>query len=160
SNAIVAAIDHGLYNGPRPGFEDLSAVVGRLAGADAILISPGMAPHVASVFSKRGAPAMIVRLNWGTQYATQWNYRESRSLPMDARPGSGARREEAPARGGCAAARRDGRWRRGARRRLRAEPRGRAKPGAVHGRAARGGQAGRGSRAGRRGARPAVATGP
>ncbi len=35
SNAVVAAIDHGLYNGPRPGFEDLSAIVGRLAGADA-----------------------------------------------------------------------------------------------------------------------------
>lgn len=82
SNAIVAAIDHGLYNGPRPGFEDLSAVVGSLAGADAILISPGTAAHVAPVFSCRGAPAMMVRLNWGTQYATQWGYRESRSVPM------------------------------------------------------------------------------
>ncbi len=25
---------------------------------------------------------MMVRLNWGTQYATQWGYRESRSVPM------------------------------------------------------------------------------
>jgi len=82
SNAVVAAIDHGLYNGPRPGFEDLSAIVGRLAGADAILIAPGAARSVASVFSRRGAPAMIVRLNWGTQYATQWGYQESRSVPM------------------------------------------------------------------------------
>jgi DhnA family fructose-bisphosphate aldolase class Ia len=82
SNAIVAAIDHGLYNGPRPGFEDLSSVVGRLTGADAILVSPGMAAHLASAFSRRGAPAMLVRLNWGTQYATQWGYRESRSVPM------------------------------------------------------------------------------
>ena len=49
-NAVVAAIDHGLYNGPRPGFEDLPAIVDRLAGADAILISPGTAGHVASVF--------------------------------------------------------------------------------------------------------------
>ncbi len=82
SNAIVAAIDHGLYNGPRAGFEDLGAIVDRLAGADAILISPGMAPHVASAFSRRGAPQMMVRLNWGTQYATQWGYMESRSVPM------------------------------------------------------------------------------
>ena len=82
SNAIVAAIDHGLYNGPRPGFEDLGAIVDRLAGADAILIAPGSASHVASVFSRRGAPQMMVRLNWGTQYATQWAYRESRSVPM------------------------------------------------------------------------------
>jgi len=81
-NAVVAAIDHGLYNGPRPGFEDLAAIVDRLRGADAILISPGMAGHVAPVFSRRGAPAMMVRLNWGTQYATQWGYHESRSVPM------------------------------------------------------------------------------
>ena len=51
-------------------------------GADAILISPGTAGHVASVFRHRGAPAMMVRLNWGTQYATQWGYHESRSVPM------------------------------------------------------------------------------
>jgi class I fructose-bisphosphate aldolase len=82
SNAVVAAIDHGLYNGPRPGFEDLAAIVDRLKGADAILISPGMADHLAAVFSRRGSPAMMVRLNWGTQYATQWGYNESRSVPM------------------------------------------------------------------------------
>src|SRR5512135_3789553 len=81
-NAIVVAIDHGLYNGPRPGFEDLSSVVGRLGSADAILLSPGMVPHVRSVFEHRGAPAMILRLNWGTQYATQWAYHESRSVSM------------------------------------------------------------------------------
>ena len=81
-NVVVVAIDHGLYNGPRPGFEDLGPVVDRLGNADAILTSPGMVPHVQSVFQRRGAPALIVRLNWGTQYATQWNYHESRSVPM------------------------------------------------------------------------------
>ena len=81
-NAVVVAIDHGLYIGPRPGFENLAPVVDRLRGADAILLSPGMVPHVSSVFERRGAPAMIVRLNWGTQYATQWAYRESHSVPM------------------------------------------------------------------------------
>jgi DhnA family fructose-bisphosphate aldolase class Ia len=81
-NAVVVAIDHGLYNGPRPGFEDLAPIVDRLGNADAILTSPGMVPHVQSVFQHRGAPQLIVRLNWGTQYATQWNYHESRSVPM------------------------------------------------------------------------------
>ena len=80
--AVVVAIDHGLYNGPRPGFNDLSRAVHALGSADAILVSPGMASHVRDAFTHRGAPAMIVRLNWGTQYATQWNYRESRSVPM------------------------------------------------------------------------------
>lgn len=79
---VVVAIDHGLYNGPRPGFNDLSRAVSALRSADAILVSPGMAAHVREAFMHRGAPAMIVRLNWGTQYATQWNYRESRSVPM------------------------------------------------------------------------------
>lgn len=81
-NAVVVAIDHGLYNGPRPGFNDLPHAVSALAAADAILISPGMAAHVGHVFRRRGAPAMIVRLNWGTQYATQWDYHESRSVPV------------------------------------------------------------------------------
>ncbi len=81
-NAVVVAIDHGLYNGPRPGFNNLPAIVGQLGAADAILVSPGMARHVAPAFRRRGSPAMIVRLNWGTQYATQWEYHESRSVPM------------------------------------------------------------------------------
>ena len=82
SNAVVVAMDHGLYNGPRPGFEDLGPIAARLGGADAILLSPGMVPHVQAVFERRGAPAMMLRLNWGTQYATQWGYKESRSVPM------------------------------------------------------------------------------
>ena len=39
-------------------------MVDRLRGADAILLSPGMVAHVSSVFERRGAPAMILRLNW------------------------------------------------------------------------------------------------
>ncbi len=81
-NAVVVAIDHGLYNGPRPGFNDLPSTVRQLTAADAILVSPGMASHVGHAFARRGAPAMMVRLNWGTQYATQWNYHESRSVPV------------------------------------------------------------------------------
>ncbi len=81
-NAVVVAVDHGLYNGPQPGFNDLPGITGRLRKADAILLSPGMARHVGDSFKHRGAPAMIVRLNWGTQYASQWNYHESRSVPV------------------------------------------------------------------------------
>lgn len=81
-NAVVVAVDHGLYNGPRPGFNDLPSVTSRLRAADAILVSPGMAVHVRETFKHRGAPAMMVRLNWGTQYATQWAYHESRNVPV------------------------------------------------------------------------------
>jgi fructose-bisphosphate aldolase, class I len=81
-NAVIVAVDHGLYNGPRPGFNDLPGTTRRLSRADAILLSPGMAYHVRDSFKHRGAPAMIVRLNWGTQYATQWGYHESRNVPV------------------------------------------------------------------------------
>jgi DhnA family fructose-bisphosphate aldolase class Ia len=81
-NVVIVAVDHGLYNGPLPGLIDLPRVVQSIVDADAILMSPGMPAHCADVFAKRGAPSLIVRLNWGTQYATQWNYATAHSVPM------------------------------------------------------------------------------
>ena len=40
-NVVVVAMDHGLYNGPRPGFENLAPIVDQLRGADAILLPDG-----------------------------------------------------------------------------------------------------------------------
>ncbi len=85
-NVVIVAVDHGLYNGPLPGLINLPKVVQTLAGADAILMSPGMPAHCAEVFAKRGAPALIVRLNWGTQYATQWQYETAHSVPVISAP--------------------------------------------------------------------------
>jgi DhnA family fructose-bisphosphate aldolase class Ia len=81
-NAVIVAVDHGLYFGPLPGMMDLPSVIGRVAGADAILMSPGMPAHCRDVFSRRGAPALIIRLNWGSNYAAQWHYKHSYSVPM------------------------------------------------------------------------------
>src|SRR5512135_2559633 len=81
-NAIVVAVDHGLYFGPLAGMIDLPSVIDRISGADAILLAPGMAAHCQSVFSKRGAPACMIRLNWGSNYAAMWNYKHSHSVPM------------------------------------------------------------------------------
>lgn len=81
-NAVIVAMDHGLYTGPQPGLEDLPGLVARLSRADAVLVGPGSAPRVAPCLGRRGSPALIVRLNWGTQYATQWSYHESRSVPV------------------------------------------------------------------------------
>ncbi len=81
-NAVVVAVDHGLYFGPLPGMIDLPSVIDRVRGADAILMAPGMPAHCRSVFSRRGAPACIVRLNWGSNYAAMWNYKHSHSVPM------------------------------------------------------------------------------
>jgi DhnA family fructose-bisphosphate aldolase class Ia len=81
-NAVIVAVDHGLYFGPLPGMLDLPSVISRVAGADAILMSPGMPAHCQEVFSRRGAPALMIRLNWGSNYAAQWRYKHSYSVPM------------------------------------------------------------------------------
>ncbi len=81
-NAVVVAVDHGLYFGPLPGMIDLPSAIDRVSGADAILMAPGMPAHCQSVFSKRGAPACIIRLNWGSNYAAMWGYKHSHSVPM------------------------------------------------------------------------------
>lgn len=81
-NAVVVAVDHGLYFGPLAGMIDLPSVIQKVASADAILMSPGMPAHCQAVFSKSGAPACIIRLNWGSNYAAMWNYKHSYSVPM------------------------------------------------------------------------------
>lgn len=80
-NAVVVAVDHGEYLGPIPGLIDLPAVIERAAGADAILLAPGMVRHCAHVFSRRGGPLAMVRLNWSSVYATQWAHERGIIVP-------------------------------------------------------------------------------
>ena len=81
-NAVVVAIDHGLYMGPLPGLIDPVQAVARIGGADAILLTSGMAEHCKGVFARRGAPAMVLRMNWASNYVSVWNYKHSHSVPM------------------------------------------------------------------------------
>jgi DhnA family fructose-bisphosphate aldolase class Ia len=81
-NAVVVAIDHGLYMGPLPGLITPAEAVSRIGGADAILLTSGMAQHCQAAFSRRGAPAMILRMNWASNYMSPWNYKHSHSVPM------------------------------------------------------------------------------
>lgn len=81
-NIVIVAVDHGLYFGPLPGMINLPGVIDSLAGADGILMSPGMPAHCASVFCSRQSPRLIVRLNWAPNYAAQWHYKHSHSVMM------------------------------------------------------------------------------
>jgi DhnA family fructose-bisphosphate aldolase class Ia len=81
-NVVVVAVDHGLYFGPLPGMVNLPQVVKAIGGADAILLAPGAAAYCSSVFEQRGAPAMILRLNFASNYLSIWNYTHSHSVPM------------------------------------------------------------------------------
>ena len=81
-NVVVVAVDHGLYMGPLPGMIDPAEAVRRIGGADAVLLTSGMAERCKEVFLRRGTPAMMIRLNWASNYVSGWNYQNSHSVPM------------------------------------------------------------------------------
>jgi DhnA family fructose-bisphosphate aldolase class Ia len=81
-NAVVVAVDHGLYFGPLPGLINLSDSLRCLQAADGILLSAGMAQHCADFFARRSAPTMILRLNWATNYVAPWNYDHSHAVRL------------------------------------------------------------------------------
>src|SRR5690554_1556384 len=68
--AAVVAFDHGVHLGVIPGVQDPGAMLEMLAGAgaDAFLVGPGTARMFASVFTGRGAPALILRVDWTNRW--------------------------------------------------------------------------------------------
>jgi len=80
-NAVVIAIDHGMFDGPIVGMEDLPATAGKINPAvDAVLLAPGMLRHCCELFADRRRPVAMVRLNWNSVYCFQWGYRAARSV--------------------------------------------------------------------------------
>lgn len=79
---VIVAVDHGLYFGPLPGMINLPEAIKTISNADGILMGPGMPAHCGDVFMQRAAPRLIIRLNWGTNYAAQWKYKHSHSVMM------------------------------------------------------------------------------
>lgn len=76
--AVVVACDHGMFDGPHAGMEDIPAMLQRVGdGPDAILLAPGMLPHAAKFFARREAPLAIVRLNFNSVFCFQWGYKGS-----------------------------------------------------------------------------------
>jgi DhnA family fructose-bisphosphate aldolase class Ia len=77
--AVVIAVDHGFFDGPITGMENLPDVLARGIdpSVDAVLLSPGMLKRCPGIFSGRGGPMAIVRLNWATHYCFGWDYREA-----------------------------------------------------------------------------------
>jgi DhnA family fructose-bisphosphate aldolase class Ia len=87
--SVVIAIDHGLFDGPIPGMEDLPATAAKINPAvDAVLLAPGMLRRCAELFARPKRPLAMVRLNWNTVYCFKLNYHAARSVhsfdPLDA----------------------------------------------------------------------------
>jgi len=78
--AVIIAIDHGMFDGPLPGMEDLPALASHInPDVDAVLLAPGMLRRCAGLFAERRRPLAVVRLNWNSVYCFGWNYRKAAS---------------------------------------------------------------------------------
>jgi class I fructose-bisphosphate aldolase len=68
--AAVVAFDHGVHLGVIPGVGEPGKMLETLAdaGADAFLVGPGIARAYASVFTGRGAPGLILRVDWTNRW--------------------------------------------------------------------------------------------
>lgn len=76
--AVIVACDHGMFDGPHAGMEDVEKALLRLGdGADGILLAPGMLRHTQKYFGRRGSSMPIVRLNFNSVFCFQFGYRES-----------------------------------------------------------------------------------
>ncbi len=79
--AVIIAVDHGLFDGPIPGLEDLPATVAGINPVvDAVLLAPGMLRRCAEFFAAPRRPLAVVRLNWNSVYCFQWKYRAGQSV--------------------------------------------------------------------------------
>lgn len=70
NRAAVVAFDHGVHLGVIPGMQQPGKMLETLteSGADAFLVSPGTARRFSSVFAGRGAPGLVVRLDWTNRW--------------------------------------------------------------------------------------------
>jgi len=75
SNAVIVAIDHGLFDGPIPGMIDMNETARNVDSCiDGVLLSPGMLKQLRPIFNYKGAPMPVVRLNWSSVYCFHWDY--------------------------------------------------------------------------------------
>ncbi len=79
---VIVAIDHGEFDGPLEGMEDLPQTASQIDPCiDAVLLAPGMLVHCRHAFNYKGAPMAVVRLNWSTVYCYRWDYGDSVTVP-------------------------------------------------------------------------------
>ncbi|QDS98206.1 class I fructose-bisphosphate aldolase [Adhaeretor mobilis] len=79
--AVIIAFDHGLFDGPIPGMQDLRKTAANVNPiVDAVLLAPGMLRHCHSIFASPKRPLSVVRLNWNTVYCFKFNYLSAKSV--------------------------------------------------------------------------------
>lgn len=86
--SVAVAFDHGLSSGPISGCIKPREMMAKLVegGADAILVSPGVARLCADFFVGKSAPALILRLDWTNMFRPEdrLGYKEGRTSAIGA----------------------------------------------------------------------------
>lgn len=81
--SVAVAFDHGLSSGPISGNVKPREMMAKLVegGADAVLVSPGVARLCADFFVGKSAPALILRLDWTNMFrpGERLGYKEGRT---------------------------------------------------------------------------------
>ena len=74
--AIVVAIDHGMFDGPIPGLDNIKEIGNKIyPEIDAVLMSPGVLRDIGpQLCGHRNSPIPIARINWSTIYCFHWDY--------------------------------------------------------------------------------------
>ena len=82
-NAVIIAVDHGMFDGPIPGIVDIRKTLTKInPDVDAVLLSPGALKNCRDAFHFKGAPIPVVRLNWSTVYCFHWKYHQAATVPV------------------------------------------------------------------------------
>src|SRR3989339_700724 len=82
NNVLIAAIDHGMFQGVQPGLENIEDALKKIINADAIIASPGIISRYPSVFFKKNNPTCITRLGFTSAYCFPWKYEEGHTRDM------------------------------------------------------------------------------
>lgn len=82
--AITVAIDHGMFDGPIPGVDNISLLPEKiLPEIDGVLMSPGVLRDIGrELCGHRNSPMPITRINWSTIYCFNWNYHSGDTVPI------------------------------------------------------------------------------
>jgi DhnA family fructose-bisphosphate aldolase class Ia len=81
-NIVIAAVDHGMFQGVQPGLEDEGKMLKSMSGSDAIILGPGMIDKYPDVFYKKESPNLITRLSFTSAYCFPWGYEEGHTEEM------------------------------------------------------------------------------
>lgn len=66
-NSLIVAYSHGVLLGPSPGMRglrEMRATVAQLAGADGIMLAPGLVDKLEENFAGRDRPSLVLHLDW------------------------------------------------------------------------------------------------